>query len=137
MARRITPSFRATWLEMARNGICDRVDSDEYDRVRRKWYEAGKPGLVGDFILEQTKDFRVATVVAAGPCGPLPGTDESMPPGVGKSEAVKEEAEKQGVPFTDLPFSIKDASVNLWELITIVASKYRDLPNREHCQAVR
>ncbi|TWU09938.1 hypothetical protein [Allorhodopirellula heiligendammensis] len=46
--------FRLAWLDLSREGKCDVVNGDEYQRVLTEWQEAGSPADIAEFIAAST-----------------------------------------------------------------------------------
>tara|TARA_A100001391_G_scaffold52168_3_gene31969 strand:- start:45 stop:245 length:201 start_codon:yes stop_codon:yes gene_type:complete len=46
--------FRLAWLELSREGKCDVVNGDEYQRVLAEWRKAGSPADIAEFIAGST-----------------------------------------------------------------------------------
>ncbi len=46
--------FRLAWLELSREGKCDVINGDEYQRVLAEWQEMGSPTNIAKFIAEST-----------------------------------------------------------------------------------
>lgn len=46
--------FRLAWLDLSREGKCDVINGDAYNRVLAEWQEAGMPADISEFIAAST-----------------------------------------------------------------------------------
>ncbi len=43
MSARPADEFRTTWYALSKEGVCDSIDGEEYERVFSEWLDADRP----------------------------------------------------------------------------------------------
>lgn len=47
--------FRMRWQRLTRGGICEPLDSPEYQRLYPLWVSSGRPRPIGDWIVRRSQ----------------------------------------------------------------------------------